>query len=367
MTRKIFDMMATPVPSTMFGFGITVDNVNEALPLGLDLVRTHGVAAESRGLEVLRVPGPVQTIYRTPVRRVLFDEVRDANPFFHLIECLWILAGDNRLELPRMFLNGYAQYSDNQKTLHGAYGHRLRAHFGFDQLNRAVKLLRDKPDTRQCVLSIWDPRADLAVDTKDMPCNDMIMLDIVDSRLNMTVCNRSNDVIWGAYGANAVHFSFLQEWLAAMIGVHVGNYVQMSNNYHVYLSNPFWQKYMEGNHDSGHVFNPYMLSHDIGTWPIALDTLQAEEVATDAYRLCLRAQGNPDSLAALVHDHHYTSDFFNGVIVNVILGYMAYQNKDWDAAQSMLDSVQASDWRYACKAWVLRRQQRAAMKEKARA
>ena len=33
-------------------------------------------------------------------------------------------------------------------------------------------------------------------------------------KLCMTVCNRSNDMLWGAYGANVVHMSMLQEFVA---------------------------------------------------------------------------------------------------------------------------------------------------------
>jgi hypothetical protein len=54
-------------------------------------------------------------------------------------------------------------------------------------------------------------------------------------RLDLTVCCRSNDALWGAYGANAVHFSILQEYLAAKIGCGIGTYYQFSNNFHVYV------------------------------------------------------------------------------------------------------------------------------------
>jgi thymidylate synthase len=53
--------------------------------------------------------------------------------------------------------------------------------------------------------------------------------------LDLTVLCRSNDVVWGAYGANAVHFSVLQEYLAGRIGVDVGVMYQFSNNYHGYV------------------------------------------------------------------------------------------------------------------------------------
>ena len=76
-----------------FGASLRVRNVNEALPVALQMIQAYGQPAESRGMHTLRVPGPVYTIYERPEERVLFDAVRDANPFFHLIESLWILGG----------------------------------------------------------------------------------------------------------------------------------------------------------------------------------------------------------------------------------------------------------------------------------
>ena len=41
-------------------------------------------------------------------------------------------------------------------------------------------------------------------------------------------------MIWGALGANAVHMSILQEYIASRIGASVGIYTQFSNNLHAY-------------------------------------------------------------------------------------------------------------------------------------
>jgi hypothetical protein len=50
----------------------------------------------------------------------------------------------------------------------------------------------------------------------------------------MTVFNRSNDIVWGAYGANAVHFSFLLEFMSRLTNYPVGTYTQISVNWHAY-------------------------------------------------------------------------------------------------------------------------------------
>jgi hypothetical protein len=360
-----------PQLPALWGARIMVDNVNEALPLGLDLVKAHGVSVVSRGIETLEVPGPVSTIYRSPNRRVLFDEVRDANPFFHLMESMWILAGSDRVELPKYFLDGITRFSDDGVRFHGAYGYRLRRWpstddegrlvLSQDQLLNVVDLLNAKPDTRQAVLSIWNPELDLGAHTKDVPCNDMIMLKIRDGHLHMTVCNRSNDVIWGAYGANAVQFSIIHEWLSVMVGVEQGIYTQQSDSFHVYPDNPFWKEYLKGNHDFGHVANPYM-DPDVQPWPLAMNRNEAMEVMTDAEALNLMAiNGTIDE--AGTRRSVWTSPFFRAVVEPMITGYRLYRAGDHSASLRALQDIAAADWRAACTAWVLRRKERADAKK----
>lgn len=337
-----------------FGASLRVRNVNEALPLGLQMVNEWGKPAESRGLQTLRVHGPVTTIYERPEERVLFDRVRDANPFFHLIESLWILGGSKRVDLPSVFLNSIARFSDDGMTFHGAYGYRLRKAFGFDQIMRAIELLVTKPDTRQCVMSIWHPELDMRANTKDMPCNDMVMLDIVDGRLNMTVCNRSNDVIWGAYGANAVQFSILQEFIAVYAKLERGLYVQQSNNYHVYTDNPFWLAFKEGKHDAGHVVNPYT-TEQVRARPIADSTTDAVHLLADCEGMCAQVE-NGESLLT----YEYRSSFGQSVVRPAVRAYMLYKATQYQSAIRVLEEVAATDWRLAMQQWVQRRAEKAA-------
>lgn len=336
-----------------YGAILRVNNVNEALPLGLTLLQERGVLSESRGLTTMRVPGPVSTVYSQPRQRVLFDTIRDANPFFHLIESLWILSGSNRVELPKYFLDNISQFSDDGVVFHGAYGHRLRNAFGFDQIERACEMLKRKPDTRQVVMSIWNPIMDLDKSTKDMPCNDMIMLDIVEGQLNMTVCNRSNDAVWGAYGANAVQFSMLQEFIALMTGTQVGYYVQQSNNYHVYTDNPFWLKFREGEYEHGHVHNPYSLG-SVYPYPLAVDA----EDALMLYYDCIRMATQVEQGENLLHVE-YVSEFGRTMVGPIVTAYSLYKMKLYASAVAVLEELPASDWRLAMTEWVQRRAQKA--------
>lgn len=347
----------------MYGWGLTVDNVNEALPMGLDLIKKHGKTVVSRGIETLEVPGPVSTIYRTPMRRVLFDDVRDANPFFHFMESLWILGGGKTVHLPKLFLNTIGQFSDDEETFHGAYGDRLRNwpdetinNDGMDQIIQVINLLREKPDTRQAVMSIWNPAQDLGTPTKDMPCNDMIMFQARDGYLHMTVCNRSNDAIWGAYGANAVQFSMLHEVIAVASGLEVGYYVQQSNSYHIYPSNPFWQQYLAGNYARGEVHNPYMLP-DFQPWPVASSAPEAMALLDDCWDL-VQLVGKDTTYADIVNTE-WTTPLFKEVVVPMVYGYGHYKDGDYEGAVQGLSHIAADDWRAACMAWVMRRRDKA--------
>src|SRR4051812_44092557 len=81
-----------------------------------------------RGMRTMEYRGPFITEYQNPTERVVWSEARDANPFFHLMESLWILAGRSDVAFLAEFNARMAEYSDNNKTFHAPYGERLRAY-----------------------------------------------------------------------------------------------------------------------------------------------------------------------------------------------------------------------------------------------
>lgn len=215
---------------------ITAFNCHQALADGIRAVLLNGEETMSRNGPVLTIPEPVRIKYVNPRSRVLLSPTRDANPFFHLAEAAWMLAGRNDLETLQKYVSTFDKYSDDGQTLHGAYGHRWINHFGVDQLEKIVEELRT-PGSRRAVLGMWDPAADipkLSTGGKDVPCNTHAYFCIRNGGLEMTVCNRSNDAIFGCFGANLVHFSVLQEYLAYRLDVAVGAYYQFTNNLHIY-------------------------------------------------------------------------------------------------------------------------------------
>lgn len=174
-----------------------------------------------------------------PRERWVVSRTPAINPAFAFVEVFWILAGrrDSGLLLhwnPRLsrFCGGRAEY-------HGAYGGRLRSHFGIDQLDRVYHALRANPDTRQAVLEIWDARVDLPDEhgipaSEDIPCNVVAMPKVRDGRLDWLQVIRSNDLFLGV-PHNIVQFTSLQEVLAGWLGISLGSYHQVSDSLHVYM------------------------------------------------------------------------------------------------------------------------------------
>lgn len=323
-------------------------NVNDALPLGAMLLRNSGISAVSRGIEVIEYPEPVATVYTQPRERVLFHPVRDANPFFHFMEALWIIAGRNDVKWLTRFLPNMADYSDNGLTFHAPYGERLRGYHGegsADQIATAIALLRAKPDTRQVVLQIWDKELDLGTVSKDIPCNDMVFLKVRKGELHMTVCCRSNDLIWGAYGANVVQFSMLQEYIARMCHVRVGPYTQISDSFHVYPTVPFWEHTKhhlapEFNYyaDEMNAIKPYDLFHD------------AENVMLDLERMF-----HAFDVGTSIYDRQYTTRLMVCVVLPMLRVHDAYRELRMEAALAACNGIAAQDWKLACMQWIQRR------------
>lgn len=270
---------------------IDARNVNDAYRKGMRLMAACGNEEESRNGKVLRVPVPVTTVYQQSRERVLFDPKRNANPFFHLFESLWMLNGQRDLETLTFFIKRFAEFSDDGETLYGAYGNRWR-HWpvtskwnntaNTDQLVTAIAMLKNDTTSRRVVISMWDAARDLGKNSKDIPCNLLIKCAIVFGDLDIQVFCRSNDIVYGCYGANAVQMSMLHEYLAAMIGVPIGRYYQISGDYHAYQTVPYvWNNYwpltqhedIDWTDDDVHWENPYDQIHKGSTGDVTLSVM----------------------------------------------------------------------------------------------
>lgn len=205
----------------------------------------YAAMVQTRNGPALKFHGVQALTIREPIERVLFDPDRNCNHVFHLMESIWMLAGRQDVAFLQQFNSNIENYSDDGAVFHAAYGHRWRNHFGVDQIINCIEMLSADPNDRRAVISMWDANVDgNGREGKDFPCNIMIMPSISQKhspdgitkydRLDFTIINRSNDLVWGLCGANAVHMTMLQEFMADALGIKVGAWHHITNNLHVY-------------------------------------------------------------------------------------------------------------------------------------
>lgn len=323
-------------------------NVNDGFAQALHLLTAKGEAAHSRNGDVIVLPEPIMISYSHPWERVLFSPMRNANPFFHLMESLWMLGGRNDLRWPAYFNSRFSQYSDDKIRLHGAYGHRWRVWFDVDQLVVIIDALKKDPESRRCVLQIWSATGDLVSHkgdggpvSRDLPCNTQVYFSIRNQQLCMTVCNRSNDAIWGAFGANAVHFSILMEYMAAMIGVPMGVYTQFSNNLHLYPET--------------------LNSMGCDALSLAANVLRTDRYIFDVHSYPLvQDPALWDSelqffLANPLSKTEWHNEFFSEVAQPI---YAAWRKRKERLSSGIdeAEAIKAEDWRVACVDWITRKE-----------
>lgn len=317
---------------------IKARNVNKIFPIGIMYLNKQGEKRDSRNGPTLEIMEPAIVTYEQPDERVLFSTERDANPFFHLFESLWMLAGRADVAFLDQYNKGMSQYSDDGIVFNAPYGYRLRHTFGYDQLDTVIRKLRANPDDRRIVLQIHDPSdAKLREDSKDHACNIVITPRVRHGKLDWTVFNRSNDYVFGMTGANVVHMSIIHEYVARMSGFEVGSYSQISNCVHAYTENPVWQRVKDlplpvaDPYSSGMV-KPYPL--------VSFPSLWRKEL--NEWMEC------PWS------GRIYADPFFEHVAKPMAIAHHAH--KESKEGLKYVGRIAATDWRKACTEWLERRE-----------
>lgn len=247
----------------------TVGLCKEILRVGRPETRGKNPAGnkciEFPGCTLIRIVNPTDRYIRVPERKW--------SKTLGWIESLWLARGENWLEMPVSYVKNLMNFSDDGVTMRAGYGPRLR-YFGahnsmylaksgqvyrnqyvvrpgyrpdplatVDQLRFVVEKFREDLGTREAVITIHDPLADdfteangfqVLLDTKDTPCTRSIHFMVVDGRMNCYVDIRSNDLIWGFSAVNVFNFTLMQEYIAAIVGVPVGEYFHKADNLHIY-------------------------------------------------------------------------------------------------------------------------------------
>lgn len=318
---------------------IWATNIPQAYTEAIIKLRTWGEEEESRNGPVITSQDPVLLSITNPRERVLFDKTRNCNPFFHVMETVWMFSGSNDVRWIEQFNKGFREFADrNTNILHGAYGHRWIKHFGCNQIQAVGDLLKSEPTTRRAVISMWDPRNDLS-NHSDLPCNTSIMFRKVQGDLDMTVVNRSNDLIWGMLGANAVHMTYLHELISHISGIPMGLYKVFTNNLHIYKNMPNFEPIWETRVPD----DPY-LNATMETYPL----LVGHETYTQLVGDCARLIANEDA--------DWETFWGANVVAPMYDAYMArLEGRD---GRDEVSDIAATDWRLACENYINLREER---------
>lgn len=122
----------------------------------------------------------------------------------------------------------FKNYAEDNGIFHGAYGLRTSGQYA-----AVIERLRNDPDTRQAVVTIWNPAYDLLPDKRDYPCTILHQFRIRDNKLNMSVYMRSNDVWLGA-AYDFFQFTRVQIAIASVLGIEPGTYSHHVGSLHIY-------------------------------------------------------------------------------------------------------------------------------------
>lgn len=321
----------------------TSNNPNTALK---DIVRDiteFGKPTSSRNGMTLSYDEPVCIRHENPAHRVIWLKSRNANPFFHLFEFVWMLAGRNDVATLSAFNANMKSYSDDGDTFNAPYGYRLRNHFGIDQINSVIEQLKKDPSSRQAVALLWDSK-DLVKHTKDKACNLELVFKLRSTgKLDMTVFNRSNDIIWGALGANLVHMSLFHEYVATKLGVPMGAYEQISNCMHVYTDG-----------HPGDIYRAILKDETLCDYYPCDSSPSMKGIDEDVEDLFYHI-GNCNTVVDMASGfmQNYRSEFFEKLFIPTMLIYLLHKLKrDDEAMHILVGSDIQEDWKRASRNWL---------------
>lgn len=205
-------------------------NIPDGVNGYVDLVKhvlEHGKEAAPRGMKTREIEDAVIRI--DDVRNTLPLGVgRGTVPGIGAVEACQLIAGVSTPDLVIAIGPQFKNYAEDNGIFHGAYGLRTKNQYG-----KIVERLKADPDTRQAVVTIWNPELDLLEKKRDYPCTILHQFRIRDNKLNMTVFMRSNDVWLGA-AYDFFQFTRVQLAMANILGVEPGKYVHHVGSLHIY-------------------------------------------------------------------------------------------------------------------------------------
>ena len=207
-----------------------VINIQDGVNGYVDLVKhvlEHGKEVAPRGQKTREIEDAViriDDVYNTlPV-----GVNRGTVPGIGAVEACQLLSGTSFPDLVIAVGPQFSNYAEDNGLFHGAYGLRTNG-----QYEVVIDRLKTDPDSRQAVVTIWNPQLDLQPQKRDYPCTILHQFRIRDNKLNMSVYMRSNDVWLGA-AYDFFQFTRVQLAMASVLGIEPGKYAHHVGSLHIY-------------------------------------------------------------------------------------------------------------------------------------
>jgi len=152
-------------------------------------------------------------------------------------ELLWFLRGDTNIDyLRERKVTIWDEWADADGNLGPVYGAQWRAWptadgGSVDQIQGALELLRNDPDSRRNIVSAWNvgELSKMAL----APCHTMFQLYVAGNRLSCQLYQRSADVFLGV-PFNIASYALLTHMLAQQAGYEPGDFVWTGGDCHLY-------------------------------------------------------------------------------------------------------------------------------------
>lgn len=233
--------------------------INSFLVGASKLLVEEGRRREVRGSVCYELPEPFLFKIKDPTAREVTIQERKWNKTLPYAESLWIASGRNDMKYITHYLKTMSDFSDDGVYMRGGYGPRYRDFDGttqdyhveainvrqkgsVDQLRYVVECFKKDSETRRAVISFGDPMKDdfdemgNLKESKDIPCTRELhfMKQADTNKLDLVVKMRSNDLIWGASAVNVFNYTFMQEYVAAILDMELGSYYHLADNIHYY-------------------------------------------------------------------------------------------------------------------------------------
>ena len=167
-------------------------------------------------------------------------------------ELLWFISGSNNInDLKAIYQEnkiwdanyqdylarlGLAENDGAMGRIYGSQWRRWQAPDGqqIDQLQNAIELIRQQPDSRRIIVNAWNPSETNPDQVALPPCHSFFQFYVAEGRLSLQMYQRSADMFLGL-PFNIASYSLLLHLVAQLTHLEADEFIHTIGDAHIYL------------------------------------------------------------------------------------------------------------------------------------